>query len=560
MFLKKKILIFSVVFIIIVGPLYFIKRTVYPAPADVPKVAELPPVQWLDSTTAVLGNNWLRKNKYGNWESYVEGPAYQRGLILGALHQKLIKSQEEAFVNEIETKVPNSFFRKLLQYGISWFNRDLDEQIPKEFQHEIYGISKSFADTFNYIGPKYNRVLNYHAAHDIGHMAQNMNLVACSAAAQWQFTDSTAKMLVGRNFDFYFGDEFAANKIVLFCNPDKGIPFVSVTWGGFCGVVSGMNQNGLTVTLNALPSEVPTSSSTPVSIIAREILQYATTIDEALTIVEKYDVFVSESFTVVSAADKRAAVIEKTPEKTAIFYPENNQLLVTNHFQSDVYKNAQINLEHLENSESAYRYQRLQELLPATGKMPSPTDMAAVLRDKNGLNNEQIGYGNPMAINQLLAHHAVIFNPLEKVAYISENPYQENFFTAYSVANIAKLARVNPQQSVAIDSLQIAPDEFYNSMEYKSLRAYRKHKAALQFKIENSQISAVNSAALNTLIQLNPGYYEAYKIVGDYYFAAGKKEEARQYYKEALAREIPYQSDRDAILEKLNEEWCAELE
>ena len=144
-------------------------------------------------------------------------------------------------------------------------------------------------------------------------------LVGCTSFAVWGRESADSSLLMARNFDFYMGEEFAKNKLVLFEKPDSGYAYVSVTWPGMLGVVSGMNTQGLAVTINASKLEVPSSSATPISILVKSILQYASNIEEAETIAASFKTFVCESILVGSANDGRAVIIEKTPSAMGIY-------------------------------------------------------------------------------------------------------------------------------------------------------------------------------------------------------------------------------------------------
>src|SRR5690606_29179041 len=143
------------------------------------------------------------------------------------------------------------FKQNLLRGFLKWYNRKLYLHVPEEYKTEIYGLSQYASDDFNYVAPPYLRMLYLHAAHDIGHALQDLALVGCTSLAVWDEYSEDGKLLIGRNFDFYAGDDFAKNKIIAFVTPKNGHPFMSVTWPGMIGVVSGMNLEGLTVTMNA---------------------------------------------------------------------------------------------------------------------------------------------------------------------------------------------------------------------------------------------------------------------------------------------------------------------
>jgi isopenicillin-N N-acyltransferase-like protein len=312
-----RIIIILIIIILILIAIFKITSKINPPIIENPEIENIQITQ-IDSSFSYIKNNWLKKNEFGLWEMYIEGEAYERGIIIGKLSKDLIFKQENAFVNQIKTMIPSESYLKFLKSFIGFFNRNIDKHIIDEYQKEIYGISKSASEKFNYIAPNYQRILNYHAAHDIGHALQNMNLVACTAFSGWDSRSTDSSLIVGRNFDFYVGDEFAEDKIIMFCDPYKGYKFMIVTWGGMIGATSGMNDQGLTVTLNAAKSDIPFGAATPISIVAREILQYASTIDEAYKIAKKRKTFVSESLFIGSAKDGRTATIEKSPDNQAL--------------------------------------------------------------------------------------------------------------------------------------------------------------------------------------------------------------------------------------------------
>jgi predicted choloylglycine hydrolase len=129
--------------------------------------------------------------------------------------------------------------------------------VTEEYKEEIFGVSQAASEEFNDIAQPYQRILNYHAAHDIGHALQNMSLVGCTSFATWGDKSEDGKLIIARNFDFYVGEDFARDKIVAFYNPSQGHKFMMITFGGMTGVLSGMNDQGLTVTINAAKSDIP---------------------------------------------------------------------------------------------------------------------------------------------------------------------------------------------------------------------------------------------------------------------------------------------------------------
>ncbi len=497
-----------------------------------------------------FGKSQLKKNSKGQWELYLVGAPYERGIAFGALGQGLQDQKEEAFISEIKNRVPSDGFLNFLKYLIGWINRDLDEYIPQEQLQEIFGSSGYMPDRFDYIAPKFHRALSYHGAHDIGHALQNMNLVGCTSFATWNRQSAAQKLLIGRNFDFYFGEDFARDKVIAFYKPTHGYKFMSVTWAGFSGVVSGMNEKGLTVTLNSAKSEIPTKGKTPVSLIARQILQYASNIQEAYEIAASFDSFVAETFLIGSSADGRVGLIEKSPGKTALHFSEEERMIVTNHFQSKELLADPSNQEYLAEGVSSYRYQRVAQLLDVAGPL-TPEDVAAILRDRNGIDGKDLGFGNEKAVNQLIAHHAVIFSPDDLVAWVSSSPYQLGEFVAYDLKKIFAEGADSQQINSFSDSLTIAVDPFLRTEQYSQYAYFAKTRDRIQHYLFTGRGDLLTEAEVTQFEKSNPNSFLTYYYLGDYYKSRGGWQRAKAYYEQGLTKEIARNSERKHMQEGL---------
>jgi hypothetical protein len=369
-----------------------------------------------------------------------------------------------------------------------------------------------------------------------------MSLVGCTSFGTWNSASSDSSLTIGRNFDFFVGEEFAQDKIVAFYKPSSGFNFMMITWGGMTGVLSGMNDQGLTVTLNAAKSEIPTGAATPVSLVAREILQYASTIDEALAIAEKRKTFVAESFLIGSAKDNQAAIIEKSPDETILVKTKQDWIIDTNHFQSEKLGGSELNQEHIKTSASPYRYNRVKELL--LKEKISVEKAVFILRNKEGLDDKTIGLGNEKAINQLMAHHSIVFQPQKKLVWVSTSPWQLGKYVAYDLNKIFSQKK-SDNSEVYVQSLTIPGDEFANDTSFKEYVKYFRYRFPFQSRAD------INP---DSIVQWNPELYHTYMLAGDEWCERKDYQKAMEVFEKALTKEIATEQERAYIKERI--EYC----
>ena len=351
----------------------------------------------LPADTAILrlkpetrdGKTWLGKSWTGRREGllvvYLKGAPLELGYADGVLMRPQIHTLENEFLDMIHGYVPQEWALNVLKWYVIYRNRHLSDFVPLDYREEIYGATLGCPDTHPELGAYYNRVLNYHAAHDISYLMIDNPLLSragCTSFGAWGSTTENGHLITGRNFDWEAAEVFSRDRVVMMCEPDGGIPFISLAWAGMTGVVSGMNRAGVSVTINGAPSSLPGDAATPVAIVAREVLQHAHNLAEALDIVRRAKVFVSTLWLLGSRADGHFVVVEKTPDTTAVREPEGDWIVCANHFQSPGLTNGPRNQSYMAEATSVPRETRLAELIRQARGPISIARAVEFLRDR----------------------------------------------------------------------------------------------------------------------------------------------------------------------------------
>lgn len=534
--------------------IYFICAIYISTPEIADRSSEKQEVKIINSNFRALGNNWLKKSESGLYELYVEGDAFERGVANGKLTKELAEYQETVFINQIKQLIPSESYLNFLKYFVAFFNRNITHHITEEYLQEIYGVSLSATDKYDNIAPKYYRILNYHSAHDIGHALQDKNMtVGCTSFGVSNTKTQDGKLLLGRNFDFFAGEDFAKNKIVCFTKPKTGNKFMYVTWAGFTGVVSGMNDKGLTVTLNAAKSDIPSSAATPISLLAKEILQYASNIQQADSIARLRKTFVSEALLIGSAQDKKAAIIEKTPSRINLYSQSGDEIICSNHYGSPEFLQDYINDKNMIESASLYRYFRMKQVLQNENPI-TPEGAAAVLRNQQGINNTNIGLTNEKAINQLISHHSIIFKPEEQLVWVSTSPLQLGKYVCYDLKKVFKEAATLSENKELQDvSRTIPADTFLTSAGYKNFLLFKQLKHYIQYCTKSKYNLFVEEKFLQAFEKSNPENYFTYWIIADYFAKQKENKKAILFYNKALSKEVASLKEARQIKEQIAE-------
>jgi hypothetical protein len=492
------------------------------------------------------GKVWLGKSWTGRREGvlvvHLKGSPLEIGYSAGVLLHDQMHTLESEFLDMVHGYVPDGWKLNVLKWYVIYRNRHLSDFIPLNYRVEIYGSVLGCPDGHPELGDYYNRLLNYHAAHDVSYLMIDNPLISragCTSFGAWGKATEGGHLITGRNFDWEAAEVFSRDRVVIMCEPDNAIPFVSLAWAGMVGVVSGMNRAGVSVTVNGAPSSLPKETATPVAIVARDVMEKAHNLGEALAIVRDAKVFVSTLWLIGSRADGRFVVVEKTPAETHVREPKGDSIVCANHFQTEGLLNGPRNQSYTAEATSASRQSRLTELLEGARGRINASRSAELLRDRKLPGGAFAGNGHRATLNALIATHATIMDLTDGIFWAAAPPHQLGNFVAFDVQDFS---RELPARSLAADGT-------LGSGEFEKARQAQKCLADGQRELRTKNAAAALRLA-EKADTLNPGFYQNATLRGRALLALGQRKEAAQAFEKALAAQPAFLSEKRE-LEKL---------
>jgi acid ceramidase len=156
-------------------------------------------------------------------------------------------------------------------------------------------------------------------------------VIGCTAFA----VDTEEGPLHARNLDWWTENNLLAEKTIILRGEGAGAgPFQLVTWPGFIGAFSGMAEGRFAITLNAVSSNEPFELATPITFLLRSVFETARSFQEAVDRLVHTPIASDCLLLVTGTKRGEMVVIERTPTRAALRYPQDGRIVVANDYQA----------------------------------------------------------------------------------------------------------------------------------------------------------------------------------------------------------------------------------
>jgi len=459
----------------------------------------------------VLGGSFLRKRD-GIIEARFAGDPYERGFARGRLARGQIVEGQEDLNFLLAHVVPSGFRRWVFKELLAISLRRSERYLSEAHRAEIAGLADSerpnpFPGQWN----PFARHLALHALHDFSQRwIDTVPLTAsCTGFLAGPGATADGHVYLARNFDFEAGARFDREKIVAAVVPDRGFPYLSVTFAGLTGVVSGFNSQGLGVAINALPGGPTGAEGEFASLLAADVLQFDTTVREAIERIRRAKVLVSDLYLLADRSGD-LAVVEKTPKRTGVRRGATALSAANSAVTPEI---AALVGPPPSSGSSAARGARVAELVARASGRIDARRAVAILRDRKGAGETDLGPGNRSAIDAFIATHSVVFDLTLGRAWVAAAPHTLGRYVAFDLDLLAT-APPEDHRFAQLERLDLPPDPDLASGAYARYRRAREANLRARRALGARDLGAARDLATRAL-GLAPDFAEALACRGE---------------------------------------------
>lgn len=258
----------------------------------------------LGETIATCGQGWLERIN-GQYVLHLEGTPYEMGFQHGALLKEHVRSNLNFMLYEKS--------RELIQLGPLKLN-------PRPV---IDVIAKTQRD---YVPPKYFEEMAGLAA---GSGLSNQDIIIgnfipemfhCSGFAVMNSATQNGTLYHGRVLDYACDWRLQEHAVLVVAQPTGGIPFVNVTYAGFVGSVTGMNNRHVSIGEMG-GGGLGHWEGVPMALLMREVLETAGNLAEAVDVFKKNPRTCEYYYVIADGKTNEAVGVAATWDKLELVKP-----------------------------------------------------------------------------------------------------------------------------------------------------------------------------------------------------------------------------------------------
>jgi len=220
-------------------------------------------------TIARCGDGWLERID-GMMVLHVQGSPYEMGYQHGALLKEHCQANFNFLLREKAQELIKVGDVKINPLGLVESIAETQKSfVPDRYHEELQGLADASGLSYKDI-----RTANFIP-----------ELFHCSGFAVMNSATKDGTLYHGRVLDYKCDWRLQEHAVIMVAEPDDGIPFVSITYAGFIGCVTGMNAEKISIGEMGGPG-FGHWKGVPMAILMREVIRTAKSIDEAKAVFE----------------------------------------------------------------------------------------------------------------------------------------------------------------------------------------------------------------------------------------------------------------------------------